>query len=69
MITNCNFKLGSTPHLCISPKCKKYFKKILVNDDNIIMNEFFGQCFAADNALKSSDCLVHAEKSYWELAK
>jgi hypothetical protein len=69
MITNCNFKLGLTPHPCISPKCKKYFKKILVNDDNIIMNEFFGQCFAADNALKSSDCLVHAEKSYWELAK
>ena len=53
MITNCNFKVGSAPHPCISTKWKKYSKKILVNGHNIIMNEFFGECFAADNVLQS----------------
>ena len=42
MITNCNFKVGSAPHPCISTKWKKYSKKILENGHNIIMNEFFG---------------------------
>lgn len=45
MITNCNFKVGSAPHPCISTQWKKYSKKILVNGHNIIMNEFFGSVY------------------------
>ena len=45
MITNCNFKVGSAPHPCISTKWKKYSKKILENGHNIIMNEFFGSVY------------------------
>ena len=49
LITGCSFNIGGTPHPCTSPKWKKYSKKILVNGYNIIMDEFSGTCFAADN--------------------
>ena len=50
LIINCNFKIiGNTRHPCISAKWRKYFKKILVNGHNIIIDELFGKYFAADN--------------------
>jgi len=51
-IANCQFKLGSTPHPCRFAKWAKYTKKVLVNGTSVIMNQFSGRCFAADNALQ-----------------
>jgi len=53
MLIYCKFEQRDVPDfLYISAKKKKYSKKnILVNDDNIIMNKSFGQCFdVRDNA-------------------
>ena len=62
MIIYCKFEPFGVPYLCISAKQKTYFKEILVNDYNIIMDQSFGQCFdARDKASEFSYFLVQSK--------